>query len=196
MATQTFEKHPAPLPPMPRPSLVTQLARRDFWFERVPETLPRHQLRWAAGLIFLVFGLMKAFDTTLPILLGAPLLHVTSGAEGFARVIQGLGIPFPLLNSWMVIVLEILCGLGLILSAWMPGTRLFTLLSALPMVGDMSVALLVGMRQAQGNPIILDGFAVMNQPWRLPLELSLLLGMIYLVCRPAARPGAVRQRPV
>ncbi|HEX8539083.1 MAG TPA: hypothetical protein VF664_16555, partial [Cystobacter sp.] len=46
---------------------------------------------------------------------------------------------------------------------------------------------LVGLRQVEGRPILLDGFPVMNQPWRLPLELALLLCMSYLVWRPAAR---------
>ena len=167
-----------------------------WWSEHVPETPWRHHLRWAAGLVFLVFGLMKAFQTTLPLLLGAPELQVTTGAEGFARVLEGLGIPFPLLNAWVVIVLEPVCGLGLILGAWTRGTRLVTCLSALPMAGDMSVALLVGLRQVHGQPIILDGFAVMNQPWRLPLEVALLLCMLYLVWRPAAglsARGATRQ---
>lgn len=170
---------------------LSVLARRDFWLERVPETFLRHKLRWVAGLIFLVFGLMKVFPSTLPLLLGAPDLQVTTGAEGFARVLTELGVPFPTLNAWVVTVLETLCGLGLILGAWTRGTRLVTCLSALPMVGDMTVALLVGVRQVSGHPIVLDGFAVMNQPWRLPLELGLLLGMIYLVWRPAARPWAV-----
>jgi putative oxidoreductase len=165
--------------------------RRDFWVEHVPETFLRHQVRWVTGLVFFVFGLMKAFHTTLPWLLGAPELHVSTGAEGFARVLEGLGIPFPILNAWVVIVLEPLCGLGLIVGAWTRGTRLITWLSALPMAGDMSVALSVGVRQVRGQPVILDGFAVMNQPWRLPLEVALLLCMLYLVWRPAAPPRTV-----
>jgi uncharacterized membrane protein YphA (DoxX/SURF4 family) len=168
--------------------------RLDFWLEHVSETAGRYQLRGVTGIIFMVFGMMKIFDTTLPILVGAPGLQVTTGAEGFARLIAGLGIPFPLLNAWMVIAVELLCGLGLILSAWLPATRLLTRLSALPLLGDMLVALLVGIREVQGNPVLLDGIPVMNQFWRLPLELGLLLSMAYLLWRPA--PPAVVSRPV
>ncbi|QRN98047.1 DoxX family protein [Archangium violaceum] len=170
--------------------------RLDSWLERVPETAGRYQLRGVTGIIFMVFGLMKIFDTTLPILVGAPGLQVTTGAEGFARLIAGLGIPFPLLNAWMVIAVELLCGLGLILAAWLPATRLVTRLCALPLLGDMMVALLVGIREVQGRPVMLDGLPVMNQFWRLPLELGLLLGMAYLLWRPVPRAEVSRPVPV
>ena len=131
-------------------------ATRDYWMERVPESQPRHQLRVLTGLIFLVFGLMKSF--ALPQLMGAPGLHVTLGAVGFARFIAGLGLPFPSLTAWVVVVVEPLCGLGLILSSWTPATRLFTRMSALPMVGIMMGSLVAGVRQIEGRPVILDGF--------------------------------------
>lgn len=167
---------------------------RTFWLERVPESAGRYQLRGVTGIIFILFGLMKAL--AMPVLVGAPGLHVTPGAEGFARLLAGLGVPFPLLNAWFVIVLEVVCGLGLILGAWTPATRLVTRLCALPLAGDMSVALLVGIRQVTGNPIVMDGHPVMNQFWRLPLELGLLLSMLYLVWRPAARRVVTRPVPV
>jgi putative oxidoreductase len=174
-------------------SLVTP-ARRRHWLERVPESPGRLQLRGVTGVIFMTFGLMKAFDTMLPVLVGAPGLRVNTGAEGFAALLAGLGIPFPLFNAWMVIAVELLCGLGLILGAWLPATRLITRLSALPLAIDITMALLVGIRQVQGNPVILEGLPVMNQFWRLPLEVGLLLATAYLLWRPAAR--AMRPRPV
>lgn len=161
--------------------------QRTAWVEQVPETPGRRPLRDVPGVIFLAFGLMKAFASTFPFLVGAPDLVVASGPEGFARLLTGLGVPFPLFNAWMVILVEVLCGMGLILSAWMPATALLTRLCALPLAVNMLVALSVGVRQVQGNPVVLDGLPVMNQAWRLPLEVGLLAAMVYLLWRPVAR---------
>jgi uncharacterized membrane protein YphA (DoxX/SURF4 family) len=177
-------------------AVVAPLARNVLSTEHVPETTPgRMQLRGVTGILFIVFGLMKAFDTTMPILVGAPGLHVNTGAEGFAQLLAGLGVPFPLFNAWFVIAVEVFCGLGLILGGWLPATKLITRLSALPLAIDMLVALSVGLRQVQGNPVVLDGLPVMNQFWRLPLEIGLLLGMAYLLWKPAVAPKAP-PRPV
>ena len=67
-------------------SLATH-PRRHHWLERVPETPGRYQVRGVTGVIFMLFGLMKAFDFTLPVLVGAPGLQVNTGAEGFAKLI-------------------------------------------------------------------------------------------------------------
>ncbi|WP_375768891.1 DoxX family protein [Archangium gephyra] len=182
-----------------RPRLVNALAthpRRNHWLERVPETPGRYQVRGVTGVIFILFGLMKAFDFTLPILVGAPGLRVNTGVEGFAQLLAGLGMPFPLFNAAMVIAMEVVLGLGLILGAWTPATRLITRLCALPLAGDMMVALLVGIRQVQGNPVMIDGHPIMNQFWRLPVELGLLAGMLYLLWKPAAQAVAPRLMPV
>jgi uncharacterized membrane protein YphA (DoxX/SURF4 family) len=190
---------PSRAPQAWRPRIVRSLAahpRRDYWLERVPETPGRYQVRGVTGVIFMLFGLMKAFDFTLPVLVGAPGLQVNTGVEGFAQLIATIGMPFPLFNAAMVIAMEVVLGLGLILSAWMPATRLITRLCALPLAGNMMVALLVGIRQVQGNPVVIDGHAIMNQFWRLPLELGLLAGMLYLLWRPAARAMAPRLVPV
>ncbi|AKI98736.1 DoxX family protein [Archangium gephyra] len=161
--------------------------RHAAWAEQVPETLGRRPLRDVPGVIFLSFGLMKAFASTFPFLVGAPGLAVSSGPEGFARLLTGLGVPFPLFNAWMVILVEVLCGVGLILGAWLPATALLTRLCALPLAVNMLVALSVGVRQVLGNPVVLDGLPVMNQSWRLPLEVGLLAAMVYLLWRPVAR---------
>jgi uncharacterized membrane protein YphA (DoxX/SURF4 family) len=175
---------------------VAPLARNVLSTEYIPETTPgRMQLRGVTGIIFIVFGMMKAFDTTLPILVGAPGLQVNTGPEGFAMLLAGIGVPFPLLNAWMVIAVEVLCGLGLILGGWLPATKLITRLSALPLAIDMLVALAVGIRQVQGNPVMIEGLPIMNQFWRLPLEIGLLAGMAYLLWKPARAPK-VTQRPV
>ncbi|MFL5352316.1 DoxX family protein [Archangium sp.] len=197
--TQTpTPSRPAGGRPLPRARLVDSLAPgsalRTYWLERLPETASRYQLRGVTGVIFMLFGFMKAL--AMPTLVGAPGLHVASGAEGFARLLSGLGVPFPLFNAWFVIVLEVVAGLGLILGAWTPATRLITRLCALPLAGDMMVALLVGIRQVTGNPVVMDGFPVMNQFWRLPLELGLGLSMAYLLWRPAPRRVVTRPVPV
>lgn len=182
-----------------RPRIMRSLARyarRDYWLERVPETPGRYQVRGVTGVLFMLFGLMKSFDFTLPILVGAPGLSVNTGVAGFARLISELGLPFPLLSAWMVIAMEVVLGLGLILGAWTPATRLTTRLCALPLAADMMVALLVGLRQLTGNPVVIDGHAIMNQFWRLPLELGLLASMVYLLWRPAARAVVPRLKPV
>ena len=166
------------------------LALPAEWLHHVPESTHRLQLRGVLGSLFLVFGLMKAFSATLPVLVGAPELAVASGPEGFARFLGALGIPFPLLNAWMVIAVEVACGLGLMLGAWLPATSLLTRLSALPLAVDIGIALSVGIRQMQGTPVVLDGVAVMNQAWRLPLEVGLLVGTLYLLWRPAHPDGA------
>ncbi len=166
--------------------------RSAAWAEQVSETLGRRPLRDVPGIIFLAFGLMKAFADTFPFLVGAPELSVASGPEGFARLLTGLGVPFPLFNAWMVILMEVLCGVGLILSAWMPATALLTRVCALPLAVDMLVALTVGVRQVRGNPVVLDGLPVMNQAWRLPLEVGLLVAMVYLLWLPVARPSVSR----
>ena len=166
--------------------------------ERIPETPGRYQLRGVTGVLFMLFGFMKAFDTTMPVLVGAPGLRVATGAEGFAALLAGLGMPFPLFNAYFVIAMELVIGLALILSPRLPGTKLITRLGALALAGDMTVALLVGLRQVMGIPVVLQGLPVMNQFWRLPLELFLLLSMAYLVWRPVAqaRPAMPRLMPV
>jgi len=170
----------------------------DSVLERVPETPGRYQLRGVTGILFILFGAMKAFDFTMPILVGAPGLQVNTGAEGFAQLLAGLGMPFPLLNAWFVITVEVVIGLALILGPRLPATQLITRLGALALAGDMAVAQLVGIRQVMGMPVVLQGLPVMNQFWRLPLEIGLLVSMAYFVWKPVARlqPGVPHLVPV
>ncbi len=161
--------------------------------ERPPEPEPpsRRQLRGVTGVIFILFGLMKASAPALPILVGARGLEVASGPEGFSLLLGQLGVPFPLFNAWLVIAVEVVCGLGLIFSTRLQGTALLTRAFALPLTVDMAVATLVGVRNVLGQPLEVNGYLVMYQPWRLPLELSLLAGVAYLLWRPvAAREGS------
>jgi putative oxidoreductase len=145
----------------------------------------RLALRALAGLIFVTLGQMKFFDS---ILLGTQAVSLPLGPEGFAEYLAAIGVPFPLLNAYLVCGVEMLCGVGLVMSAFLPAPALLTRLCALPLAGDMTVALLtVGIPNLLGRPVLLHGVAVTTQAWRLPLELCLLLFMLWLLVRPLAR---------
>jgi uncharacterized membrane protein YphA (DoxX/SURF4 family) len=135
-----------------------------------------------AGGLFLVLGQMKLFAT---ILLGTEAVSLPPGPVGFAQYLTAVGVPFPLLNAYVVCLVEMLCGLGLILSALLPRPALLTRLCALPLLVDMTVATFtVGLRNLLGQPVLLQGVAVTAQPWRLPLELGLLLAMLFFLAWP------------
>lgn len=151
----------------------------------------RLTLRAAAALVFVTLGQMKFFDT---ILLGTDAVTLPEGPEGFAQYLAAIGVPSPLLTAYLVCLVEMLCGAGLVLSAFLPWPALLTRLAALPLFIDMGVATItVGLRNLMGHPVMLDGVAVTHQAWRLPLELSLLLLTLLLLWRPLARrePGPV-----
>lgn len=149
----------------------------------------RLTLRAAAALVFVTLGQMKFFDS---ILLGTDAVTLPQGPGGFAQYLAAIGVPFPLLTAYLVCLVEMLCGAGLVLSAFLPWPALLTRLVALPLFIDMGVATItVGLRNLMGHPVMLDGVAVTHQAWRLPLELSLLLLTLLLLWRPLARrePG-------
>lgn len=160
---------------------------------RVPrpaDTSLRMGLRLVAGLFFITFGYMKFFDC---ILLGTEAVTLPRGPAGFALYLEAVGVPFPLLNAYVVCLVEMLCGTGLILSAFLPAPALLTRLCALPLAGAMAVAVLtVGVRNLLGNPVLMNGIPVTAQPWRLPLEFGLLLITLLLLWRPlpSLRAGA------
>lgn len=144
-------------------------------------------LRAAAMIAFVTLGQMKFFDS---ILLGTNAVTLPDGPEGFAQYLAAIGVPFPLLNAYMVCILEMVCGVGLLMTAFMPKASILTRLAALPLFFDMVVATItVGLRNLMGNPVMLDGVAVTNQVWRLPLELSLLAITLMLLVKPLARRG-------
>jgi uncharacterized membrane protein YphA (DoxX/SURF4 family) len=153
----------------------------------------RLALRIAAGLVFITFGQMKFFDS---ILLGTDAVLLPPGPEGFARYLSAVGIPFPLLSAYLVCLVEMICGLGLLLIAFLPAPALFTRLAALPLAMDMTAATLtVGLRNVLGNPVRLEGISVTAQAWRLPLELALLLVTLLFLWRPLSRREAVPVNP-
>lgn len=165
------------------------------WSSRLPrlprteESLLRIALRVVAGAVFITLGQMKFFDS---ILLGTDAVTLPTGPDGFAQYLAAIGVPFPLFNAYMVCLVEMLCGLGLVLSTFLPASAFLTRLCALPLVGDMIVALsTVGIPNLLGHPVMLGGVAVTTQAWRLPLEgLLLVISALFLV-RPRTPPPGV-----
>jgi putative oxidoreductase len=159
--------------------------RSTLSFLQPADSTLRLVLRVAAMIAFVTLGQMKFFDS---ILLGTDAVVLPQGPEGFAQYLAAIGVPFPLLNAYMVCILEMICGVGLVATAFMPKPSILTRLAALPLFIDMMVATItVGVPNLMGNPVMLDGVAVTNQIWRFPLEFSLLAITLMLVVRPLAR---------
>ncbi len=155
---------------------------RALRLPRPAETTARMALRMVAGFFFFTFGYVKFFDT---IMLGTEAVSLPVGPTGFALYLEAVGVPFPLLNAYVVCWVEMLCGVGLVLSPFLPAPALLTRLFALPLAAAMTVAVLtVGLRNLVGNPVLLNGVPVTAQFWRLPLELVLLLITVLLLWRP------------
>jgi putative oxidoreductase len=160
---------------------------RSLDFPRFVESPERFALRVFAGAIFIFLGQVKFFDS---IHLGTDAIVLPRGPEGFALYLSALGVPFPLFNAYMVCWVEMICGVLLMVSAFLP--RLYathlTRLTALPLMVDMIVAaLMVGLRNALGHPVRMNDIAVTDQVWRLPLEALLLMITLYLLLQPLPR---------
>jgi uncharacterized membrane protein YphA (DoxX/SURF4 family) len=157
-------------------------AARALRLPRPAESSIRMALRLVAGFFFFTFGYVKFFDT---IMLGTEAVSLPLGPTGFALYLEAVGVPFPLLNAYVVCWVEMLCGVGLLLSPFLPAPALLTRLCALPLAVAMTVAVLtVGLRNLVGNPVLLNGVPVTAQFWRLPLELMLLLITLLLLWKP------------
>ncbi len=157
---------------------------RTLRLPRPTESSLRMMLRLVAGFFFFTFGYVKFFDT---IALGTTAVTLPVGPVGFALYLEAVGVPFPLLNAYMVCWVEMVLGVGLVLSPFLPVSALLTRLCALPLAGDMVVALVtVGVPNLMGNPVLLDGVPVTTQLWRFPLELMLLLISVLLLWKPLA----------
>ncbi|NMO20091.1 DoxX family protein [Pyxidicoccus fallax] len=151
---------------------------------RFVESPYRFALRIIAGTVFVFLGQVKFFDT---IHLGTDAVVLPRGPVGFAVYLSAVGVPFPLFHAYMVCWVEMVCGLFLMVGAFLPracSTHL-TRLTALPLMLDMVVALFtVGVPNALGHPVRVNDVAVTAQAWRLPLELVLLAITGYLVLKP------------
>jgi hypothetical protein len=66
---------------------------------------------------------------------------------------------------------------------------------ALTLFGNMGVATsMVGWRNLMNDPVTINGVNVTEQFWRFPLELGLLLCMLYFIVYPLARCVRGRSR--
>lgn len=161
------------------------------------ETPIRFVLRVASGLVFLATGMMKLVSS---IVLGSTIPNVPPGIPGFAEYLAAVGVPFPLFNAYVVTVVEVGGALVLLASAfWRPAARL-TRPVALALAADMLVAIItVGLKNLSGDPVIMQGLPVTFQAWRLPLEIALLLTMLFFLkfpVSPAVQERAVRPGPL
>lgn len=159
-------------------------ARNYSSWVQMNESPERLAMRIIAGAVFITLGQMKFFDS---ILLGTDAVSIPNGPEGFAQYLDAVGVPFPLLNAYMVCLVEMLCGFGLMVSAFLPRghAALATRMMALPLMGDIFVATVaVGVRNAIGDPVRMNGIAVTAQSWRLPLEASLLVITLFFLVKP------------
>lgn len=159
-------------------------ARNYVSWVQMNESPERLAMRIIAGLVFITLGQMKFFDS---ILLGTDAISIPKGPEGFAQYLDAVGVPFPLLNAYMVCLVEMICGLGLMASAFLPRGRsaIATRMMAFPLMVDIFVATVaVGVRNAIGDPVRMQGIAVTAQVWRLPLEAALLLITLFFVIKP------------
>lgn len=150
------------------------------------ETPTRFTLRVASGLVFLATGMMKLVSS---IVLGSNVPRVPPGIPGFAEYLAAVGVPFPLFFAFAVTIAEVGGALILLSSAfWTPVARL-TRPVALALAADMLVAIVtVGLSNLAGHPVILQGAAVTYQGWRLPLEVGLLVTMLFFLRFPT--PGS------
>ena len=79
---------------------------------------PLLALRLVVGYGFLAHGLAKA----------------TKGPAGFARLLHVIGVPFPIVTAWSVMLLEVLGGIALMIG-------LFIALASVPLIASMIVAM-------------------------------------------------------
>lgn len=139
--------------------------------------LPKVLFRVLLGAFFVAAGITKAVQSADP--------AIGPGIHGFAEYLTAAGIPFPLLGAYVVVIAETLSGAGLLLGVFVPAVTRITRVFALVLAIDMSVAIAtVGLRTAMGNPVMVHGVAATNEPWRLWLELTMLLSAMFFLWKP------------
>lgn len=133
----------------------------------------RTGLRLLVGTFFVASGVAK--------LTVSPLPGIPPGLNGFAAYLAAAGIPFPVLGAVAACAVEIVCGAGLVGGVFEHRLRRLTPWFAALLAGEMAVAMaFVGVPTALGDPVVLEGTAVTNEAYRLPLELGLFLYLVYL----------------
>lgn len=110
--------------------------------------LPKIILRVIVGAVFVYHGMLK----------------VVNGMEGFVMYVGALGIPFPRIGSYLVMVTEILGGVALILG-------IFARWATLPLIAVMIVAII----KVTGK----NGFNVFDKGYEYNLVLIACLIVIF-----------------
>lgn len=161
-------------------------------FPKSADTPLRLSLRAMACLVFFALGYIKFFNG-MP--LGTDAVLLPPGVDGFGVYLAAIGVPFPRFNAYLVCLVEMTCGVGLLLSAFLPAPAVLTRLTALPLFIAMTVALItVGLANAFGAPVTVNGIAVTQQAWRFPVEVGLWLIALLLLWRPLPRSTAAPAR--
>lgn len=126
------------------------------------------------GVVFLLAGAFKA----LAVLPGE---SPVTGRRAFAQMLVQLDVPLPFPTAAAIPALEIIGGIGLLVGR---GTRLWAALLALDIIGAI---FLVGLPGKSGRVISVGDTKIGGEPWRLPLEIALLLILLWLVIFPERR---------
>jgi uncharacterized membrane protein YphA (DoxX/SURF4 family) len=133
----------------------------------VSDTLVVDTLCLGTGLLFVAAGSLK-------FLLPSPGAGVDAGAHGFGQMLSMLNVPFPMVFGHLVPATEVLGGLGLM-------TRRSRRLWTVPLILDMVMAIaLIGLPGALGRPVHIGSMSIGSEPWRLPLEVGLLIALLWL----------------
>ena len=125
----------------------------------------------SAGILFVLTGALK-------ILAAAPGESSLEGRRAFAQMLLQIGVPLPFLVAAFIPTLEVGGGIGLIANK---GARIWAFLLACDMIGAM---LLVGIPGKMGREVSIGQTQIGGESWRLPLEIVLLLMMIWLFIYP------------
>ena len=124
--------------------------------------------RIVAGLVFIVAGFGKL--VVLPI-----VARLRPGIPTFAAVLAAVHVPLPFLTSLAVCTLEIVGGVALLTRRFV---RPASALLALDMLGAL-ISLSVPATFFH-RPVVLGSITLGNEIWRVPLEVSLFLALLWL----------------
>jgi uncharacterized membrane protein YphA (DoxX/SURF4 family) len=122
-------------------------------------------LRGVTGIIFIAAGAFKFL--LLP---------------RFEPVLAALGVPWPALFAALVPLGEIAAGCALLAQHHRP--RLLRWSAAFLACDMLAAIALIGWRGARGQSLQVAGFSLGGEPWRLPLEIALLLVALHAVVHP------------
>ncbi|HEX8835192.1 MAG TPA: DoxX family protein [Abditibacteriaceae bacterium] len=99
------------------------------------------------------------------------------GERAFAQMLRDLNVPLPVFTAFAICTLEVVGGAALLKNKLV---RPFAALLACDMIGAIG---LVGIPGKFGHDRQEGPYRVGSEPWRLPLEVGLLLMMIWLATR-------------